>query len=200
MTKFLTLLALLLPMSAYGLTVTCDTGEVYRSTKVTQFPHEVTPKLASRFIKALRDTARAPGDRIIVIDSNGGDVEVGNAMLAAMGLEQKLGVRVVCIVDDEAHSMAFNFLTHCDVRLATAGATMLVHKVRMWHVENATAKDLRKMATELDEDDEPFRIANAEAMKLDLQAYDGFADKETTWKAATLRKRGYLHGVCTVTN
>jgi ATP-dependent protease ClpP protease subunit len=141
-----------------------------------------------------------PGPRVILINSRGGIVSNGNAMLKEIRLEQSKGVKVICVVEKIAHSMAFNILTNCDVRLAVPKAVMLVHKVALMNAPTYrfTAKNLRDTAEELDRDDEPFRQANAKAMGLSLEDYDLFADNETIWRAETLLQRGYLHGLAQI--
>ncbi len=138
------------------------------------------------------------GDRVIVINSIGGSVAEGDEILELILTEKKEGTRIVCVIDGVAHSMAFNILTRCDVRLATENSYATVHKIRIRKetIENAealTAVALRAMAKELDEDDEPYRQANSKAMGLSLPDYDLFADQETQWRAPVLLKRGYLH-------
>lgn len=150
------------------------------------------------FEMEMLQTGDLPGDRLIVIDSPGGEVGAGNQILDAIEREQVKGTRVTCVVIGNASSMAFNILTHCDVRLATATARMVVHKVAIYGTPDGmrlTSTELRNIADDLDRTDAPFRRDNARAMHLSLADYDLFADKETCWSARTLLEIGYLNGI-----
>lgn len=167
-----------------------------KTSKVARLYGPVMQESYTRFKKDMELTASVPGDRVILINSPGGEVDLGNKMLDIMKQEQKAGVRVVCFAFNDAHSMAFNFLTQCDVRLMAPGTMSLVHKVaRLAIAERLTAKNLRIIADDLDKSDEPFRQANAAAMHLTLVEYDLYADKETYFRAETLLKMKYLHGI-----
>jgi ATP-dependent protease ClpP protease subunit len=163
--------------------------------KVARIYGPITPESFDVFEKDMLSTASIPGDRIILINSPGGYIETGERMLKLMRMEKASGTRVVCFVTGSASSMAFNFLTHCDVRLMSPNKMSVVHKVaRTILPSRYTAKTLRIMADEIDKDDEPYRQANAKAMNLTLAQYDTFADLETYWKSETLLNMGYLHG------
>jgi ATP-dependent protease ClpP protease subunit len=117
--------------------------------------------------------------------------------LALMKLEKAFGTKLVCVVLSDAHSMAFNLLTHCDRRLAVAGSKMLVHKARVqiFFFGIVRAKELKELVDALEKVDAPFRRDNSRAMGLSLREYDRYADAETMWQAETLLKRKYLHGI-----
>lgn len=152
-----------------------------------------------RFIAEMDDTAYLPGDRLIMINSPGGLSVIGDEMIAAIQAEQARGVRVVCVARHNASSMAFNLFTHCNVRLADAHASFTVHKLAFDRLDGRvdgrlTAKQLRKMADDMDKQDEKYRQANLKAMGLSEKDYDLLANNENVWSAHTLRDKGYLHG------
>ena len=69
------------------------------------------------------------GGRVnLVINSPGGDVEVGKKLMAKI---QRLKKPIDCVVTGEAMSMAFIMLTICTNRYTLATAQFLVHDVRM---------------------------------------------------------------------
>ncbi len=141
-------------------------------------------------------TAGLDGPRVIVINSPGGYVTVGEVLIQMMEAEKAMGIPQICVVTEYAHSMAFNFLTHCDVRLvASSKVTMVVHKIRVQVQEVMTAKKLRDLADRMEAEDEPYRQANSAAMHLSLGDYDKFADAETAWTVDSLLKQGYLNGI-----
>lgn len=147
-------------------------------------------------------TSHLPGDRIIIINSTGGYVYIGEQILEAIDAERAAtGERVVCGVDKTAMSMAFNILTRCDVRLAVANATFMFHPIYMKSVTcrgGCKPKTLRKIAKDLEKSDEPYRHANSKALGLAPTDYDVFADNDTIWRADKLLRMGYLHGIVEV--
>lgn len=150
---------------------------------------------ADRYEFDVNRTQFIPGPRIVLINSPGGSVEAGNVMIDIMEQERAMGVRQVCIVLDHASSMAFNLLTHCDIRLSVANAHMTVHKVEGWDGQRHTAANMRKVLIDLERIDEPFRQANSRAMHLTLRQYDRYADQETEWSPAKLLKMHYLDDI-----
>lgn len=143
-------------------------------------------------------TSAAPGDRILMINSPGGEVEAGRHMIELLENERTGGIRLVCIVEGAAMSMAFNILSHCDVRLATANSKLLAHKIALGGLPAAmrlTAKTLRGIAREMEKEEEPFRWLNAKAMHLSLQQYDRYADAEKMWTPQELLDMKYLDGI-----
>lgn len=170
--------------------------------KVAHIEHPIDGAQYEMFDKEMADTADLPGARIILIDSPGGDVYIGDMMVRLMKAEQARGVKEICVVEKGAHSMAFNFLTNCDVRLAIKGAFSVVHKVAAGGIDELggrhTAQWFRHQADILEKLDEPYRQANARAMGLSLEDYDLYADEETPWSATTLVLMGYFQGFAVI--
>ncbi len=126
-------------------------------------------------------------------------------MIEIMELEKLHKVRQVCVVTGSAHSMAFNILSHCDVRLSVPGTHMIVHQIAISGTINCqrvrcTSTFLKDLAESLDKDDEDFRLLNSKAMGLTLKEYDFYAGKEHSWVPRELIKRKYLHGIAIVDN
>lgn len=94
--------------------------------------------------------------------------------------------------------MAFNFLTHCDVRLATAKSKFLIHRVRQYNWDThtpVTIKNLRDAANDLEKSDLPYGEPNAAALGLDFKVYNALADQEKSWSTKRLIELGYLNGI-----
>lgn len=179
-------------------TVTINSGRInIHTAKVARIYEEVTTTSFHKFATDMKNTADLPGPRVVLIDSYGGDVEVGKRMLSMLKLEQLSGTTIVCYVVRSASSMAFNILSNCDVRLASPDASSVVHKMRFTFREGTTrtAKQLREEADELEKDDKPFCLLNALTMGLSPWEYDFFADRETAWSASQLLKRNYYQAL-----
>lgn len=208
MIKLLMSLALMLYVQyAYGATWNVQSKEYSIETdKIAHIEGYIDLSTQVKFKVDMIETKNLPGARLIIIDSPGGEVDIGLDIMKTMEDEKKLGVKEVCLVIGQASSMAFNFLTHCDVRLAVKGSSFLVHKVETVSIDMSfhmngmrkTAHNLRIEAARLDALDEQFRVANAQAMGMDLPDYDFCANKETVWHTGMLHVRKYLTGVAIV--
>jgi ATP-dependent protease ClpP protease subunit len=171
------------------------TAKVTRISGVIDIPGQFA------FEKQLAATMAIPGPRVIIINSGGGRVDIGNEMLFLMKMEHDTGVKMICVAEENAHSMAFNILTACDVRLATDDAHFIVHKIAISGFSpdvRITAKLLKSIADDLEHMDEPFRQSNSKAMHMSLEDYDRFADEQHCWSAPLLYLTGYLNGIATI--
>lgn len=65
----------------------------------------------------------------IRIDSPGGRLDVGQEFIDAIHVAQNRGVKVTCIVDGLAASMATIILSECDERLATVDSRIMWHSI-----------------------------------------------------------------------
>ena len=170
-------------------------GMYLQTDKVSYLTSDITEGAFRDYVESVRETMFMPGHRVIVINSNGGSVAAGEKIINMMRLEQAMGIQMVCVVQDKAHSMAFNILSNCDVKLATKHARMVVHKARVQiFLTTMTGRMAQELANELKRVDEPYRQKNAKEMGLSLKDYDRYADAETNWSSETLYQRHYLDG------
>lgn len=140
-------------------------------------------------------TANIPGARVVLIRSPGGSIDEGHKIIKMLEDERaRTHQKIMCVAIKDAHSMAFSILTHCDVRMATADSTMVVHKVALGGDPGIrmSAKNMRQMADEMDKDDEPMIEENRAAMHLSRKDYDKYADVERRWTAKELLAMHYL--------
>lgn len=170
------------------------------TSKVSHILGVIDANMYYRFAQEQMSSATIPGERIVIINSPGGEVQVGGSIIKMLNFERESGTKMVCIVTGDASSMAFNLLTKvCDIRVAFPGSHMLVHKAAISDIigygKRLTSKELRRIAANLDKYDEPYRQANAAAMHLSLRAYDRYADRERSWSESELLTIGYLDGV-----
>ncbi len=205
MFKFAFLLSLIVchPISAYGIHIVSKTANIDITTeKVVHLTGFINKMSAQTWADETLATAGIEGPRIVLIDSPGGYATQGDEIIKMLETERRAGVQYVCVVLGRASSMAFNILTHCDVRLAAPNAEMLVHKIALeslpWGMR-ITARNLKYLAKEMERDDEVYRRANAKALGLSLSAYDHMADAETVQSIDKLLSTGYLHGLVKVT-
>lgn len=191
-TIIFTLLLLFTPTQGFSSTALLQTP------KVAHVVGEIDDDSRAVFLQEMKTTESLKGQRVILIDSPGGSVSSGNAMIEAIEREKAAGTKVTCIVTHIAASMAFNLLTHCTTRIADKDALLLFHKIEIGGRipgVRMTARNLRKIAAELDEIDDLFRVPNAKALGMSLQEYDFYADLETVWGPNILLRIGYLNAV-----
>lgn len=139
-------------------------------------------------------TRSLPGPTLVIISSAGGSVDSGKRIIDIIA---KIG-KTICVSNQFAHSMAFNIMTSCTVRLATPGTRMVAHKISiMPNLEETrlTARAMREAATELDKTDAYWDRKNAAALHLDLPSYNNFAERDYPWTVSELLVRGYLQGI-----
>lgn len=139
---------------------------------------------------------KAGEDRILIIQSPGGRVDIGKNIIKELENEKRNHHKLVCIVNSFAHSMAFNIYSHCDYRIATKDAKMIAHMIALGGApDRLTAKNMRKYADYLDHMDEEFNAYNAKAMHLPLMVYRAAADAEKAWNTNELTFIGYVDEV-----
>ena len=94
----------------------------------------------------------ASGDTIdLVISSPGGYVDVGFLIITFMDSLRADGIKFRCFVPDQAASMAFQILLHCDERHVLNFSSLLFHRVRV-HLGRGsviTGPDARTLANDL---------------------------------------------------
>lgn len=176
-----------------------EAGIDLTTLKVIRMYGPVTSYSVRTAIDDLLKTHDLPGDRLVLIDSPGGEVGAGQRLIDTLMIEHNSGTRIVCVAINNAHSMAFNIMSFCDVRLATAGTKMVAHKIAISYIMGrGTAKNLREIARELDRYDEPYCVQNSKILHLTRKEYDKYADRDYMWKVAELLKRNYLDGIAVI--
>lgn len=164
------------------------------TVKISHVYGEITEDMSSAFLIEMLSTASLPGLRIIFIDSPGGDVVAGQSIINMIEIEKKAGVQMVCAVTGMAASMAFNILTHCDVRMATPKSRLLFHKVAINPPPfmRLTAPVMLKIIKQMEAIDAVFDKDNAAAMHISQWEYEQEAEKEQFTSKSVLLQRGYL--------
>jgi ATP-dependent protease ClpP protease subunit len=199
LSKIAAFLVLLMPIQAQALHLINIPANInIKTLKVATLYGVVDSEMEASYAAQTLATAGIPGDRVILINSPGGYETSGAHIIQMMEIEKHQGVRMVCVAIEDATSMAFDILTHCDVRLATSSAEFTVHKIALGGFPSnmrMTAKHLREALASIEADDVKYDGPNARAMHLSRAEYDKFADNETRWSATDLLDRGYLNGI-----
>lgn len=210
----LSLIIALLPIKSYsgtiGLPINYELHIVskeahidIRTKKVAHVVGGVDASLAMTFDNELILTSFLQGPRVIIINSRGGYEDAGQKIIDSIEFEKTQGIQQICVVNTEAGSMAFNILSHCDIRLATEKSKLMFHKLAYDSVSEEsfgrlTPNRLRSIAAKLEQDDEVYKHYNAKKLHMSLKTYDIHADNDTDWVPKTLLKNKYLDGICTI--
>lgn len=194
-------ICLLFSTSVHAMTVRNRLGGKFSTNRVITIVGVIDEAMTASVSAQLRNTQNIGGPIVVDIQSPGGSIGEGRRIIGMLEAARNADhTRLVCVVEHAAHSMAFAILTHCDVRLATSDATMVVHKAALGGDPGIrlSAKNLRELAKDLDQVDEPMIEENRAAMHLSRADYDRYADKERRWTAPELIALHYLDGIVTV--
>lgn len=202
----LVLLALLTPLNAHATEyeVTSIDGTFHIKTeRYAEITGSIAEPSAFIFGRQMIETLQYEGDRLIVINSDGGYLDSSESILQLIDNEKRADHRIVCVVDHEASSMAFNILSRCDVRAATPKSHLMFHPIARGILLETdevrlTPKYLRLKADELEREDSPYKRLNMKLLNLSLKDYEMYADQNHTWTADALIKRGYLNYLVTI--
>lgn len=201
MKALLCILALMTSACAHAVHISDEKGSI-DSDKVVVINGEIREPMLPKVLKQLDATRDLKGPRIVMIHSPGGRVDIGEKIINALVDEQKVSKQpIVCIVVGYAHSMAFNILTHCNERHATAESVFIAHKVSIGSLDPSirkTAKNLREIADELDETDKHWDACNAKAMHMTVAVYSSYADVDYEWSVTELQSIGYMGSTVTL--
>lgn len=198
---FITLISLLFSETALAATVKGLRGG-FSTQKTIVLVGVIDEAMTNSVYVQMKLTENLPGPRLVIIKSPGGMVSEGKKIIQMLEQERaRTNQKLVCAVMGAAHSMAFNLLTHCDVRLATPDSRMVAHKVALGGMpgERMSAKNMRKMADDMDKIDKQLNEDNRKAMHLSAEEYDTYADAEREWKAQELLEMHYLDDIVRIT-
>ena len=173
--------------------------------RIVHLDSPIDDDVADTMIARMQELHKSTGVQVIVIDSPGGSVLSGQRIIDEMIKEQAEGQKFVCEVQENAHSMAFNILTHCDKRFMSEEGHSVVHKIALSSFPSGariTAYLMRKIAAAMDKMEKQFDADNAKAMHLSAFLYDKLAIGETDWEAKELLQIGYLDDIipCALSN
>jgi len=91
----------------------------------------------------------------IVIDSYGGSVGAGMALIQVMRAAQARGLRIDCVVTGNAMSMGFFILAACDNRYTLKDSLLLWHPIRVMYQGPLTGRGAAILARDLLEFERP---------------------------------------------
>lgn len=132
----------------------------------------------------LASKSRAPIS--IVINSPGGSIYAGLQLMSAIGMAQKRGVMVRCVVPVLAASMAFQIFSVCDERYTLQYSLLLFHPARLMLKGMFTADELEYAGKQLRALDEKLKDELSVRLGMERSVYDYHYAHETLWIATDL--------------
>jgi ATP-dependent protease ClpP protease subunit len=125
-------------------------GKEFNPERAVAIVGPITPNTMS-VLPQMEELSKS-GDTIdLVISSPGGYVDVGFLLLTYIDNLRARGIKFRCFVPDQAASMAFQILLHCDERHVLNFSKLLFHRVRVYLGMGAviTGPDARTLANDL---------------------------------------------------
>ena len=121
-----------------------------KTDRFISFDGVISPRTVNPALKRLKKLANSTQDIVLYLNSPGGSVFSGLRFIHEMEKMKALGTKFICVVDDMAASMAFQFLIHCDTKYAFKYSAMLWHPVRInSNNTSITPKLAQRLATDL---------------------------------------------------
>lgn len=137
----------------------------------------------------------APAEYTLVIDSPGGSVDAGEALIEAIQDAQLAGTTVRCLVPYKAYSMAAVILQACDIRIIGFQGSLMYHAVSITRA-SGTALDLERTAKEMRAINKKLAIFVVGRTNMPLAEYTALtADSDYYLGFEEALARGFVDGV-----
>ena len=117
----------------------------------------------------------------LVINSPGGSVMMGYAVVSAMELAKARGKKIECVVTFLAASMGFHTFGHCDVKYALDKALLLYHEAAISGGDRMTERDLKREAEQMHIITEELDNYLVRALGISRDLYDYHNQAQTFW-------------------
>lgn len=163
MTYFYALLFLILvvPSMAPASTYKCEEGRTLRLDQ--DFDNLLLERL-----DPMLDLMGTRGRVSVYINSNGGSVPVGNIVKKTLSRLKKSGVKIECVVDGKAMSMAFSTLEVCDRRIVQKDSNLMFHQPYIELSGDYTLDRLTRMQKRAIKSDAEMVIAISAVLQKDI--------------------------------
>jgi ATP-dependent Clp endopeptidase proteolytic subunit ClpP len=141
-----------------------DDGEDFArestAERIIRLTGEISEETSESFILNLHRVAKIPGEIIVIVSSEGGDIEEGLRIIDALQIAKNNGCPVHTVVSGKAYSMAAYIVCTGDTRTIYPHSRLMFHASRFEGADDGrtlTAVELQKMHDELSMCDDVFR-------------------------------------------
>lgn len=160
------------------------TFDVVDSSRSLEIVGQIDGEIVGQAEKLI-NMSKTPEPVYMLINSPGGQVLPGMIFVDAMHTAKKRGVKIVCVSNVMAASMAFVILAHCDERYARPNTRLLFHPMSI----STSGSRIQELVTDLNETvKEEKRIARElqRIMRLEWKDFHPHYFAETFWSAEQL--------------
>ena len=137
-----------------------DSARESSAERIIRLTGEISEENSEKFILNLYQVAKIPGEIIVIISSDGGEVEEGLRIIDALCTAKARGCPLHTVVSGKAYSMAAYIACVGDTRTIYPHARLMFHSSRYEGTEEGkalTVVELRQMHAELASYDKVFR-------------------------------------------
>ena len=141
-----------------------DDGEDFArestAERIIRLTGEISEETSESFILNLHRVAKIPGEIIVIVSSDGGDIEEGLRIIDALQLAKNNGCPIYTVVSGKAYSMSAFIACTGDKRTIYPHSRLMFHASRFEGTDDGrtlTAVELQKMHDELSMCDGVFR-------------------------------------------
>lgn len=141
-----------------------DDGEDFArestAERIIRLTGEISEETSESFILNLHRVAKIPGEIIVIVSSDGGDIEEGLRIIDALQIAKNNGCPVHTVVSGKAYSMSAFIACTGDKRTIYPHSRLMFHASRFEGADDGrtlTAVELKKMHDELAMCDGVFR-------------------------------------------
>jgi ATP-dependent protease ClpP protease subunit len=141
-----------------------DDGEDFArestAERIIRLTGEISEETSEKFILNLNRVAKIPGEIIVIVSSEGGDIEEGLRIIDALRIAKNKDCPIHTVVSGKAYSMAAYIVCTGDNRTIYPHSRLMFHASRFEGADDdrtLTAVELQKMHDELSLSDGVFR-------------------------------------------
>ncbi len=167
--------------------------------RTIQIVDVVGPSMQDKILQMAYMAIESNDPIYIMINSPGGYVSYGEMFMQAMAKMQSRGVVIKCVAN-EAASMAMLILNQCDERYVVPGARLLWHPVKAFVREAISSRIAEKLAKELKEMDDYYRIPLRDKLGVDDESFEKYRWEEKWWSVEEIMaySPGYVTPVSSI--
>lgn len=133
-----------------------DDGEDFAgessAERIIRLTGDISEETAEKFILNLKKVAEIPGEIIVIVSSEGGDIEEGLRIIDALNIARNRGCPVHTVASGKAYSMASLIVCTGDTRTMYPHTRLMFHSGRYEEFEDGkslTVPELEKMRDEM---------------------------------------------------
>jgi len=137
-----------------------DSARENTAERIIRLTGDISEETSEKFILNLHRVAQIPGEIIVIVSSDGGDVEEGLRIIDALRIAKENSCPLRTVVSGKAYSMGAYIACMGDTRTIYRHSRLMFHGSRFEGVEEdkaLTVSELKKMHDELSMHDGAFR-------------------------------------------